>query len=94
MQGQQQVLKDISLELQSGTMGLLLGPVGAGKSSLMHALCSLLPCSWELLHKKEIALSPQEPMLWSHLTVYEHVQLVSSPGTAEETLDRFALNGL
>ena len=94
LQGRQQILKDISLELQSGEMGLLLGPVGAGKSSLMHALCGLLPCSWELLQKKEIALSPQEPMLWSHLTVNEHLQLVSSPNTAEKTLERFALHEL
>ena len=94
MQGKQQVLKDIGLELQPGAMGLLLGPVGAGKSSLMQALCGLLPCSWELLQKKEIALSPQEPMLWSHLTVYEHLQLVSSPSTAEKVLERFALNEL
>lgn len=43
--GRRQIVRDVSLSVQHGTLLAIAGPNGAGKSSLLRALLGLLPAS-------------------------------------------------
>ena len=38
-------LRDINLEIQKGSLTMIIGPIGSGKSTLMKAILGELPCS-------------------------------------------------
>ena len=84
--GEESVLKDISLELRSGTLTALVGPNGAGKSTLLRLLQGQsLPHKGEVFldehplrtNRRQVALMPQRSAInWSFpITVEELVAL-------------------
>ncbi len=84
--GKESVLKDISLELKSGTLTALVGPNGAGKSTLLRLLQGQsLPDEGEILldenplekNRRQVALMPQRSSInWNFpITVEELVAL-------------------
>ena len=88
------VLRDVSIELECGSVHALLGENGAGKSTLINVLSgNLLPDSGsiriqgttyyhlnpDLAHRLGIAVVHQELSLASHLSVAENVGLGNLP---------------
>ncbi len=84
--GKKEILKEISLELKSGTLTALVGPNGAGKSTLLRLLKGqYLPSQGEVLidgkplknSLLQVALMPQRSKInWSFpITVQELVAL-------------------
>ncbi|XP_066999504.1 ATP-binding cassette sub-family C member 4 [Anabrus simplex] len=58
-------LQDISLAVRPGQLCAIIGPVGSGKSSLLHALLGELPLSSGSMHiGGKIAYSSQEPWIF------------------------------
>lgn len=78
-------LLGLSLSLPSGQCGVLMGPTGEGKTSLLEAVCGLrrLVEGTVRLGGRDLAgvapggrgigLVPQDVVLFPHLTVYEHL---------------------
>lgn len=86
--GDQTLLKDISLHVQKGSVLALLGHNGAGKSTFLRTIMgmnektkgSIEVCGHNidtafLEYKRNISYLPEEPMLLSELTVYQHFQM-------------------
>ncbi|HEX5283104.1 MAG TPA: ATP-binding cassette domain-containing protein [Bryocella sp.] len=73
---------------------ILFGPSGSGKSSVLRALCGLLPNMHATVlrsaetptndltnippHRRSIAYAPQQPALFPHLTVRDNIAFSSS----------------
>ena len=49
--GGNQILKDINLKIESGTIHCLIGPNGGGKSSLVKSILSMMPHEGDILMK-------------------------------------------
>lgn len=87
--GQQNVLKNISFELQPGEVLTLVGLNGSGKSTTINHLIGLLAPSHGVIslngitltsdpigYKKQIAYIPEQPVIYPELTVQQHIQLM------------------
>jgi len=83
--GKNIVLKDVSMQLQFGSIGILLGKNGAGKSTLLHCVAGLLRHSGQICvgetnlsalslrqRAKLVAFVPQE-ISFGDLTVFDAV---------------------
>ncbi|MFN8372265.1 MAG: ABC transporter ATP-binding protein [Anaerolineae bacterium] len=88
--GPQQVLSNLSLELEYGTLAALIGYNGAGKSTLLRCIAG-----WTLPHRGDISINnqsihgqeqqlrrmvilvPDAPDFYDELTAWEHLQLVA-----------------
>lgn len=76
----------ISLELNKGEIGLLLGLNGAGKSTLIKCICGLLSFEGSVTvdgydcrsieAKRLIGYVPETPALYDYLTVEEHLEFI------------------
>lgn len=78
-------IKNVSLDIEGGTVAALVGPSGCGKSTLLRLIAGLLlPTSGELFLGGDDALElspesrmigwvPQSYALFNHMTVYENV---------------------
>ena len=83
--GDNQVLNQLSLELEENEILGLIGPSGCGKTSLLYALAGLLPVeSGEILwqgkdlsplpvHKRNFGLVFQDHLLFPHKSVEENI---------------------
>ncbi|HEX5935658.1 MAG TPA: ABC transporter ATP-binding protein [Pseudorhizobium sp.] len=83
--GHNEVLKNISIELEKGGFLVLVGPSGCGKSTLLNAIAGLMPLSsGEIvldghvindLHpsKRDIAMVFQSYALYPNMTVEENI---------------------
>ncbi len=83
--GNNEVLKDISIELEKGGFLVLVGPSGCGKSTLLNAVAGLMPLTTgEIvldgqvindLHpsKRDIAMVFQSYALYPNMTVEENI---------------------
>lgn len=59
-------LEGVNLHVQPGTLVAVIGPVGAGKSSLMHAILGELPLEGGTIKVNgEVSYASQEPWLFS-----------------------------
>ncbi len=88
--GQQAVLDDVSLRIETGCIMILHGPSGAGKTTLLMAIAGLIPIdkgeiylNGELVsapnrfvsaHQREIGFVFQSPALWPHMTVERNIR--------------------
>ena len=95
--GQPEVLKDINLEIKSGTFVGIVGQSGSGKSTLMKLLPRLYePGEGRILIdgydiakvelyslRRQIGIVPQDPLLFSG-TVSENIALTNPEASSEE----------
>ncbi len=88
---------DISLRLENGEIGVLLGLNGAGKSTLIKCICGLLNFEGKITvdsfdcrsieAKKLIGYIPENPAVYDYLTVEEHLEFIErSYGCKNEKL--------
>lgn len=95
--GDHTLLKDISLTVEKGSVLALLGHNGAGKSTLLRTIMGMnekvkgtIEVSGHdidnsfLAYKRSISYLPEEPMLLSELTVYQHFQMYGLAYEIEE----------
>ena len=97
-------LEDVSFVVPQGTYGIVIGPTGAGKTTLVEAIAGLVPITQGSLElggtdltkappeHRRLAIVYQHAYLFPHLTVRENVGYgsVSSKVTVE-MLERFGL---
>jgi molybdate/tungstate transport system ATP-binding protein len=97
-------LEEISFEVPQGSYGIVIGPTGAGKTTLVEAIAGLVPITrgrlvlggTELTHAppeiRRLAIVYQHAYLFPHLTVRENVDYGSASGRVTvEMLERFGL---
>lgn len=85
---------NISLELDEGEIGLLLGLNGAGKSTLIKCICGLLNFDGSITvggydcktseAKGIIGYVPETPALYDYLTVEEHLEFIERAYSCED----------
>ncbi|WP_010627775.1 ABC transporter ATP-binding protein [Halomonas sp. KM-1] len=83
--GSEQVLKDVSLAIDSGEFLILVGPSGCGKSTLMNAIAGLEPVTtgeiriagenvtWQTPAERDIAMVFQSYALYPSMTVRQNI---------------------
>lgn len=84
---QNQALDDVSFNFMAGKMHGIIGPEGAGKTTLMRTLVGLLkPDQGDVVYyqndqivsfesvRSKIAYMPQQPSLYPNLTIDEHLK--------------------
>lgn len=79
-------VEDVSFTLPEGTIGILQGPDGAGKSTVLKSIAGLVRYqgqiriqgmdAGELEAKKRFAYVPEVPSLYEALTVKEHLEFM------------------
>lgn len=86
--GQKLVLDRLTLELESGTASVLIGPSGVGKTTLLRILAGLeSPDQGKVCldakvvnglapHRRQVGMVFQDLALWPHLTVLANVETV------------------
>jgi ATP-binding cassette subfamily B protein len=93
-------LRDVSLDLPPGSRVALVGPVGSGKSTLVHLLARVYPAPSGAIfvgdsdlneipveaHRRRVALVAQDPFLFSR-TLRENLVL-GRPGATEDEILR------
>jgi molybdate/tungstate transport system ATP-binding protein len=97
-------LENISFEVPQGSYGIVIGPTGSGKTTLVEAIAGLVPVTrgrltlggTELTHappeRRRLSLVYQHAYLFPHLTVRENVGYGSaSSRITVEMLERFGL---
>ena len=104
-------VQKLSFVVQPGEVVGMLGPNGAGKTTTLRSLVGIIqPTSGkikiaghDLLNdpsgaKRELAFVPDEPQLFDHLTVYEHLQFIArvynvatAPARIDALLDEMEL---
>ncbi|UFU00054.1 ATP-binding cassette domain-containing protein [Radiobacillus kanasensis] len=85
--GKKEVLRDVSFEIKAGEVVGLVGENGAGKSTMLHILATLLPVSKgnvtldDLQYgidvqkvRKRIGFVPQDIAVWDEFTVEENMK--------------------
>lgn len=84
--GKMLAVDDVSLEIGDGYVGILLGPNGVGKSTIIKSIAGLLKYqgivniqgipSREIDAKKIFAYIPEIPAMFDALTVREHLEYI------------------
>ena len=99
--GARAVLKDLSLTLPTGSVAVLLGPSGIGKTTLLKLLSGLCrpDCGTVLTDAEKIAVSFQEPRLIPWLDLQENINFVlsnehTSSKSTDELLEALGLTSL
>lgn len=69
-------LVNVSLQLNSNEITVLLGKNGAGKSTLIHILTGVIePSDGSIKHSSSFGLCPQHDIVWPDLTVEDHFEI-------------------
>lgn len=97
-------LEDVSFSVPQGAYGIVIGPTGAGKTTLVEAIAGLVPTTsgrlllggTDLTHappeRRRLAIVYQHAYLFPHLTVRENVAYGSlGKRLTVEMLERFGL---
>lgn len=86
--GAHQVLKDLNLEIQTGSLFGLIGPNGVGKTTLIKCILNQLDYSGEIRIEKEInshylshsmkniVYVPEDPFVYEYLTGLEFIHFI------------------
>jgi len=98
------VLHDVTFDIPQGAYGIVIGPTGAGKTTLVEAIAGLVPtthgrlvlggtdCTHAPPEHRRLAIVYQHAYLFPHLTVRENVHYGSgSARITVEMLERFGL---
>lgn len=93
------VLKEVSLQLEAGTLTGIVGENGSGKSTLMRIIAGDISANRGKVHKNgKTGYCPQEAILFPEITVQEHFRYFSAAYNieaevlnvrVEELLDHF-----
>lgn len=74
--GENKIINNISLEIEAGQIGVLVGDSGCGKTTLLNLIAGLLmPCSGEIYETENLVYQPQEIRLLPYLTALENAML-------------------
>ncbi len=91
--GEQTILDDISLELDTGRIFVLLGKSGSGKTSLLRCLAGLEEAEGIITPQRKAGFVPQQFALFPHMTLLEncaapliHLRLRKKGEALEEAL--------
>lgn len=77
--GRRQVFEGVSLGVCAGEVVGIAGENGAGKSTLVRILAGILrPDAGVVRRPTVMGYAPQEPLLYEHLTVWEHFRYVAA----------------
>lgn len=81
------IIENISFELRSGEIGILVGPNGAGKTTTINCIIGTLNCSGEayidgyknnsIEAKKVLGYVPEVAEVYDYLTISEHLQFIA-----------------
>lgn len=83
--GGKRIISELSFMVQPGEALLLKGPNGVGKSTLLRALCGLLPVVSGRIKLGDISLTDQD--LWAEQIVYAgHLDALKSQLTVAENI--------
>ena len=97
-------VEDITFQVPQGAYGIVIGPTGAGKTTLVEAIAGLVPITrgrlalggTDMTHappeRRRLSIVYQHAYLFPHLTVRENVEYGSEGSrTTVEMLERFGL---
>lgn len=97
-------VEDVTFDVPQGAYGVVIGPTGAGKTTLVEAIAGLVPITrgrlllggTELTHaapeQRRLAIVYQHAYLFPHMTVRENVAYGSTGAAVTvEMLERFGL---
>lgn len=100
-------LDDVSVRVEEGGYGVVIGPAGSGKTTLLETIAGVVRPSDGAVRlagadvtrlppeSRQVGLVYQHGMLFPHLSVRENVEYgAPSPGAANEMIDRFGLTPL
>lgn len=86
--GKEEVVKNISFEVNQGEIAVLLGPNGAGKSTTIKSIAGLLRYDGKIEvceknnksveAKRTFGYVPEVPSMFDLLTVYEHIEYIAA----------------
>ena len=97
-------LEDVTFTVPQGSYGIVIGPTGAGKTTLVEAIAGLIPITRGRLvlggteltdappERRRLSLVYQQAYLFPHLSVRDNVAYGSaSRAVTDEMLERFGL---
>jgi ABC-2 type transport system ATP-binding protein len=73
--GDREALRNVSLEVAEGERVAVIGPNGAGKTTLLQILAGALKPSAGTVTAERVGWVPQQPALYSKLSVAENLRL-------------------